>query len=130
MLQGVTSVGGSSGRGSDIRVHAVVNGLGPKFMLRVELQNASTAPLFGVMLFCSCDPKLYSVIGVSGSRQGAGYCIPVLLPGPKHFVELNVLSLDPSGRAGQVTIMMSQSDRTEPMLSAAVRMPASELVDV
>lgn len=72
-----------------------------------------------------------------------------------------MLSLDPSGRAGQVVLMLSQGDRcvavpspvvpcravvhcssnshrltvcvhcsTEPMLSAAVRMPASELVDV
>lgn len=34
-----------------------------------------------------------------------------MMQGPKHFIELNVLSLDPTGRAGQVIVMLSLKDR-------------------
>lgn len=129
---GVTSVGGgtTTGRGADIRIHAQVNGLGPKFLLRIELQNAAVLPLIGSVLYCSCDPKVYSVCGFGGSNQGAGYIIPVLLPGPKHIIEANVISLDPAGRAGQIVLMLSMPESSQPMLTAVVRMPTSELVDV
>lgn len=78
--------------------------------------------------------------------------VPVLLPGPKHIVETQLLSVDPQGRAGQILVMLytnhpsgnagaqgsgtqllpvanSVSQSCSPLLSAAVKMPACELIN-
>ena len=123
----MTSTGGGLGA-QDVRVQVQVQGLGPKFLLKISLQNSGTQPVMHARLLFSFDPELYVMGHDASSRQ----CIvmPVLLPGPKHTVEAEILSVDPQGRAGTVLLLLHAAASTSalPMLSATIRMPASELL--
>ena len=46
-----------------------------------------------------------------GHNSNSQQCIsvPVLLPGPKLLIETEVLNVDPQGRAGQITVMLTNS---------------------
>ena len=33
--------------------------------------------------------------------------IPMLLPGPKHIIETEILNIDPQGRSGSIGVMLS-----------------------
>ena len=112
----------------DVRVQVQVQGLGPKFLLKITLQNSGTQPVMHARLLFSFDSELYVMGHDANSRQ----CIvmPLLLPGPKHTVEAEILSVDPQGRAGAVLLLLhaAASPSALPMLSATIRMPASELL--
>jgi hypothetical protein len=55
-----------------------VNSLGPKFLLKVSLQNAGSQPLLQSRLLFTFDPDLY----VMGQDANSNQCIniPFLLP--------------------------------------------------
>jgi Bardet-Biedl syndrome 1 protein len=131
-FMGVTPLGSQ-----DIRIQVQVQGLGPKFLLKISLQNGSPQPITNSVLLFSFDSNLYVMGHDSSSQQSLS--IPVLLPGPKHCVETHVMSVDPQGRAGQVLLLLYSSSNSSvgissnpnsssciPMLSASVRMPTSE----
>lgn len=130
-FMGVTPLGSQ-----DIRIQVQVQGLGPKFLLKITLQNGSPQPITNSVLLFSFDTNLYVMGHDSSSQQSLA--IPVLLPGPKHVVETHVLSVEPQGRAGQVLLLLYSSAYASsavpgpnassciPMLSASVRMPTSE----
>ena len=112
----------------DVRVQVQVQGLGPKFLLRVTLQNGGTQPVIQARLLFSFDADLY----VMGHDVNSKQCIvvPFLLPGPKHTIEAEVLSVDPQGRSGSLLLLLyanNDSSNALPMLSATIRMPISEL---
>jgi hypothetical protein len=105
--------------------------LGPKFTLKITLQNSSPQPILRSRLMLTFDQNLYVMGHAENSYQSM--TIPILLPGPKHVIETQILSCDPQGRAGQILIMLLPSGEQEaaaggaiPLLSASVRMPASE----
>eukprot|EP00603_Paraphysomonas_imperforata_P008422 CAMPEP_0114427968 /NCGR_PEP_ID=MMETSP0103-20121206/8665_1 /TAXON_ID=37642 ORGANISM="Paraphysomonas imperforata, Strain PA2" /NCGR_SAMPLE_ID=MMETSP0103 /ASSEMBLY_ACC=CAM_ASM_000201 /LENGTH=599 /DNA_ID=CAMNT_0001597133 /DNA_START=109 /DNA_END=1908 /DNA_ORIENTATION=- len=148
---GATSMGMGGSTGSvlggnhpEIRIHAQVKGLGPRFMLSVYLQNAGQQPVLGSVLLFSFDAQLYqfgygsnivepddndfSGSKKSGNASHAKQCIsvPILLPGPRHAVEAELLSIDPNGRAGTVMILLANVRTSVPLLSATVKMPVSE----
>mmetsp|Transcript_13797 Transcript_13797/g.22981 ORF Transcript_13797/g.22981 Transcript_13797/m.22981 type:complete len:603 (+) Transcript_13797:119-1927(+) len=124
-LMGATAIGSN-----DIRLQIQVQGLGPKFLLKISLQNASTQPILQTHIVFSFDPNLYVMGHDLHSRQSV--VVPILLPGPKQLVETQVLSIDPQGRAGQILVLLyhlqasAASNNSMPMLSASVRMPAAE----
>ena len=57
--------------------------------------------------------------------------LPAILPGPKYVVDARVKSIDPSGRSGYILVLvyLPQSGTLQPLLSASVKMPASELLE-
>lgn len=123
-LMGATSIGSH-----DIRIQVQVHGLGPKFQLKLVLQNAGSHPIFQSRIVFSFDEELYRMGYDATSQQNI--VVPILLPGPKQTVETQVKCIDPQGRAGQILVLMynvaaSSSLSTMPMLSASVRMPVAE----
>ena len=124
---GVSSTLGGIGS-QDVRVQVQVQGLGPKFTLKITLQNGGAHPIVQSRLLFSFDSELY----VMGHDRHSKQCIvvPFLLPGPKHTIEAEILSVDPQGRAGTVLLLLYAMANTSamPLLSATVRMPASELL--
>ena len=132
--------------GVNVRVNVQVHGLGPKFILRIFLQNAGSSPLLGSKIIFSYDSTIYVV----KSLGGVNHSIPVsiLLPGPKHCFEAEVVCIDSQGRAGQIILMLSSAQKdggsryvilqiytmlstalsSVPLLSASVKMPSSELL--
>lgn len=123
-FMGVTPLGSQ-----DIRVQVQVQGLGPKFLIKMTLQNGSPQPITQSVLLFSFDPNLY-VMGHEKSSQHM-VPVPILLPGPKHLLETHVLCIDPQGRSGQISILLCNGKEEAavssiPLLSASVRMPTSE----
>jgi len=123
-LMGAAAIGSH-----DIRIQVQVQGLGPKFLLRISLQNASSHPILQTRIVFSFDPNLYVMGYDHNSCQNI--TVPVLLPGPKQLVETQVLCVDEQGRAGTILVLLynlatSAANSSMPMLSALVRMPASE----
>eukprot|EP00607_Mallomonas_marina_P007613 CAMPEP_0182419960 /NCGR_PEP_ID=MMETSP1167-20130531/4352_1 /TAXON_ID=2988 /ORGANISM="Mallomonas Sp, Strain CCMP3275" /LENGTH=517 /DNA_ID=CAMNT_0024595209 /DNA_START=56 /DNA_END=1609 /DNA_ORIENTATION=+ len=127
---------GASPLGSpEVRLNVQVQGLGPRFALRISLQNAGTTPIIQSSIVFSFDPEVYAM----GNQQhdgkavirGAGqqsFLVPILLPGPKHILEAEVMCIDERGRAGQILLLLvGNRSSCLPMLSATVRMPTSEL---
>lgn len=121
---GATSIGSH-----DVRIQVQVHGLGPKFQLKLLLQNAGTHPIFQSRIVFSYDEELYRMGYDVNSQQ----CImvPVLLPGPKQIFETQTMCIDPQGRAGQILVLLynvaaSSTVSSMPMLSASVRMPVAE----
>lgn len=133
------------GNHPEIRIHAQVKGLGPRFQLCVYLQNAGQTPVLGSVLLFSFDANLYqfgygtnmvepeendfSGSSKTGSALHSKQCIsvPILLPGPRHIVEAEILSVDAAGRAGSVLILLANAKASAlPLLSATVKMPVSE----
>jgi hypothetical protein len=95
--------------GVNVRVSVLVSGLGPKFLLRISLQNAGSSAVLNSKLVFSYDSALYSVRGV-GSRN-ASVPVPALLPGPKHCFEAEAVSIDPQGRAAQIILMLVSMEK-------------------
>lgn len=111
----------------DIRIQVKVHGLGPKFLLKMILQNAGQVPITQMKLVVSFDANLYVMGHSAASKQCLS--IPMLLPGPKYILETEVLSIDAQGRAGVVYLLLHKHGHpgSLPLLSASVRMPVSEL---
>jgi len=120
---------GTGGNGQEVRISAQVKGLGPRFLLCIYLQNVGHTPVMGLRLMFNYDSTLYSCgYGEEGGSSGQKHSIPIpiILPGPKHVVEAEMLSIDPMGRAGQVLVLLGSSSSSVPVLAATVRMPVSE----
>jgi len=105
-----------------------VMGIGPKFLIKISLQNSGNQPILNSKLLFIYDDELYA-IGYS-KRSVPVISVPILLPGPKHSVETEVMNIDPQGKAGQVVILMHQSGSSLPKLSVTVKMPLSELTQI
>jgi Bardet-Biedl syndrome 1 protein len=147
----MTATGGGVGSGSaqDIRISVQVQGLGPKFLLRVSLQNSGNHTFSALRVVFSFDTKAYTM-GFDEKSQQSLY-VSVLLPGPRAILETQILSIDPMGRGGQILCLVyrdnAQSnnlgastttggkDKSDavaplvsaiPLLSAAVKMPQAE----
>jgi hypothetical protein len=86
-----------------------VSGLGPKFILRVYLQNASNTPILNTRLVFSYDSQLYMVKSISGVNSTIP--VPILLPGPKHCYEAEVMCVDAQGRGGQIVVLLISTER-------------------
>uniref|UniRef100_A0A8C9LVC6 Bardet-Biedl syndrome 1 n=1 Tax=Piliocolobus tephrosceles TaxID=591936 RepID=A0A8C9LVC6_9PRIM len=74
-----------------LKLHAVVQGLGPTFKLTLHLQNTSTArPVLGLLVCCLYNEALYSL-------PRAFFKVPLLVPGLNYPLETFVESLSNKG---------------------------------
>ena len=53
--------------------------------------------------------------------------VPIILPGPMYNFDVSVKCLQPAMAAGNFTIYVCSEQRNQPMLSALVKMPVSEI---
>lgn len=113
------------GRSSNVKMNVKVEGLGPKFMIQLTLQNTGVSPVLNSRMLFSFDDGLYCM-GVTSQS----IFVPILLPGPKYTFETEIYNIDQLGRAGQVLVLMQSNDNSAvPILSASLLMPTSELFD-
>jgi len=108
----------------------LVAGLGPKFVMKLTLQNTGTVPVVNSRLLFSFDDEMYCMGYTNSSNATQCILVPMLIPGPKLTFEAEVLNIDPLGRAGRILVLM-QGDGSSavPILSASVLMPTSEMFD-
>ena len=112
----------------EVKINAEVLGLGPKFLLRISLQNTGKAAYFGSTLSFSFNPAYYCMGYSSDSLPSMP--VPLLLPGPKQIFETEIKCIDVHGRADNVLVVVAPSEKVNtsvPLVSATIRMPNSEM---
>jgi len=115
---GVSPVGGAS-----IRVNAQVQGLGPHFKIKLEVQNGGTKPLMGIPVAFDFNRNLYIM-------KKSQMVLPILLPGLMCHYEADIECFDENGGADVVKILLLNPNSTVPLVSAIVNMPRSELLEL
>ncbi|XP_023347799.1 Bardet-Biedl syndrome 1 protein homolog isoform X2 [Eurytemora carolleeae] len=105
-----------------IKLTAQVMGLGPMFRLIIVLSNTSSnIPSRNLYITFYCDDKLYKV-------QKPLILVPMLVPGLNYQFETLVESMSEMGIADQIRVFVSRNERIQPILSAIINMPVSEMV--
>ncbi|XP_063083640.1 Bardet-Biedl syndrome 1 protein isoform X2 [Cavia porcellus] len=103
-----------------LKVHAVVQGLGPTFKLTLHLQNTSAArPVLGLLVCFLYDEALYAL-------PRAFFKVPLLVPGLSYPLETFVQSLSSKGTSDIIRVLVLREGQSAPLLSAHISMPVSE----
>ncbi|ETV92493.1 hypothetical protein H310_13179 [Aphanomyces invadans] len=107
--------------GAAIRLHAKVQGMGPRFKIHLQLQNAGTKFASDAPLALHYDHTLYRV-------HPSLLIVPLLLPGVLYTYTVDVESVSPA--ADSIYIFVCGKGSCVPLVSAVVNMPLSELLAV
>ncbi|XP_059565970.1 Bardet-Biedl syndrome 1 protein isoform X1 [Myotis daubentonii] len=103
-----------------LKLHAVVQGLGPTFKLTLHLQNTSTArPILGLLICFLYNEALYAL-------PRAFFKVPLLVPGLSYPLETFVESLSDKGISDIIKVLVLREGQSTPLLSAHINMPVSE----
>ncbi|XP_052570397.1 Bardet-Biedl syndrome 1 protein isoform X2 [Peromyscus californicus insignis] len=103
-----------------LKLHAVVQGLGPTFKLTLHLQNTSTArPVLGLQICFLYNEALYAL-------PRAFFKVPLLVPGLSYPLETFVESLSSKGISDMIKVLVLREGQSAPLLSAHINMPVSE----
>ncbi|ELK13297.1 Bardet-Biedl syndrome 1 protein [Pteropus alecto] len=103
-----------------LKLHAVVQGLGPTFKLTLHLQNTSTArPILGLLICFLYNEALYTL-------PRAFFKVPLLVPGLNYPLETFVESLSDKGISDLIKVLVLREGQSAPLLSAHINMPVSE----
>ncbi|KAB0358083.1 hypothetical protein FD754_002239 [Muntiacus muntjak] len=103
-----------------LKLHAVVQGLGPTFKLTLHLQNTSAArPILGLVVCFLYNEVLYAL-------PRAFFKVPLLVPGLNYPLETFVKSLTDKGISDIIKVLVLREGQSTPLLSAHINMPMSE----
>jgi Bardet-Biedl syndrome 1 protein len=99
-----------------------MQGLGPLFKVKLNVQNTGTKPLFNVPVMLAPS----SIYRISPSQ----ILVPALVPGLLYQFEAEVQCMDQNGAADSIRVFICASNNSVvPVLSAIVKMPLSELLE-
>ncbi|XP_075401443.1 BBSome complex member BBS1 isoform X2 [Tenrec ecaudatus] len=103
-----------------LKLHAVVQGLGPTFKLTLHLQNTSAArPIVGLLVCFVYSEALYAL-------PRAFFKLPLLVPGLIYPVETSVEGRSDKGVSDIIKVLVLREGQSAPLLSAHINMPVSE----
>ncbi|XP_006860945.1 PREDICTED: Bardet-Biedl syndrome 1 protein isoform X2 [Chrysochloris asiatica] len=103
-----------------LKLHALIQGLGPTFKLTLHLQNTSVArPIVGLLICFLYSEALYAL-------PRAFFKVPLLVPGLSYPLETFVESLSDSGISDIIKVLVLREGQSAPLLSAHINMPGSE----
>uniref|UniRef100_F7EQ74 Bardet-Biedl syndrome 1 n=1 Tax=Ornithorhynchus anatinus TaxID=9258 RepID=F7EQ74_ORNAN len=111
----------AAAQGEPLKLHAVVQGLGPTFKLTLHLQNTSAVarPAVGLLVCFLYDEALYAL-------PRAFFKVPLLVPGLSYPLETTVECLSDKGVSDIIKVLVLREGRSAPLLSAHLNMPVSE----
>ena len=113
-------VGSTSGTSASLTLNASVFGLGPLFKLNLCVQNTGSRPVYRVQILFQWDTDMYN-------PSKSQIPVPIILPGPTYNFEVPIRCLQPSVASGTFNVCVCSPESCQPMLSAVVKMPLSEL---
>jgi len=105
--------------GSAMRLTAQVQGLGPRFKVKLELQNNGSKTVTGMSVAVNYNTMLYRL------KQSV-FSVPILVPGLSHRLDAEVECVDERGGADAIRVFVCSAKSVLPALSAIVNMPVSE----
>lgn len=108
---------------SSLRMNTVVQGLGPVFKVKVQLQNIGAAPLHAVrVVFCLSDDDMYRM-------PQQVFTIPTLLPSVPLSCEALVELVEGEVKGNAILVVASEPKSTNPLASTLVDLPEAELIE-
>jgi hypothetical protein len=105
---------------NSIKIHAEVEGIGPKFIIRVSLTNESQEAMVGLKMTCRLDTKIYQLVG---NLPGIG----CLLPYKPFIATIIVNNISEVGANGSIKIFVFEPGKTQPISGAIINMPLSDI---
>ena len=105
--------------GSSLRMTAQVQGLGPKFKLKLNVQNTGGKSVTHLAVTFNFNAMLYKL------KQPL-YHVPLLLPGVPYKIDAELECIDENGGADAIRVIVCNPKSVLPVLSAVVNMPISE----
>lgn len=123
---GLSTVTSSSSNSSNtnipnLRLNCTVQGLGPHFTLKIDLQNANNVCLKDLVLSVTYDSTLYYM-------ELPTLAIPIVLPNVRYVLQRNITSISPTGAAGTIRVHICRKDSlaTPSLITGIVGMPLSQ----
>ncbi|KAG8470997.1 hypothetical protein KFE25_009418 [Diacronema lutheri] len=107
--------------GQSVRLTAGVQGLGPLFKLRLNLQNLGNKPVVDLEMTFSANTMLYKL-------HTHVLQLPLLLPSVTYRCDCDVESIDEAGASDMVRVYVCTPTSKVPVISAVVTMPLSEVI--
>ncbi|KAG7396657.1 Bardet-Biedl syndrome 1 protein [Phytophthora boehmeriae] len=105
--------------GAAIRLNAQVQGIGPFFRIKLNIQNAGTKAVTDISVALHYDHELYRV-------PKSLLLIPLVIPNVQYIYAVDVESVSEVGAADNVSIFVCGKDSCVPLVSAVLSMPLSE----
>jgi len=110
--------------GAALRLKADIAGLGPRFILKMRIQNTGAKPVMNMPIMLVYNDKLYSA-------EKNQVIAPLLVPHVEYDMEVALTCLDPAAQySDELRIVMVNGDSAVPILSALVRIPLSDVTDM
>lgn len=107
--------------GSALRLTAQVQGLGPRFKIKISLQNTGTKGVADLCVALNYNALLYRL------KQSV-FDLPLMVPGLVHRLDVELDNVDENGTPDVVRVYVCAKSSLVPILSAVVNMPASEML--
>jgi len=107
--------------GSALRLTAQVQGLGPRFKIKLSLQNTGSKAVSDLSVALNYNAMIYRI-------KAALFGVPLLVPGLIHRIDAELECVDENGSADVVRVFVCPPKSAVPILSAIVTMPQSELL--
>jgi len=107
--------------GSALRLTAQVQGLGPRFKIKLSLQNTGSKGVSDLAVALNYNSLLYKL-------KHAVVDVPLLVPGLVHRLDAELECIVEDGAADVVRVYVCQNKSLVPILSAIVNMPQSEML--
>ena len=107
--------------GTALRLTAQVQGLGPRFKIKLSLMNTGSKAVSELCVALNYNALNYRV-------KAAVFDVPLLVPGLVHRIDAELECIDENGGADTVRVFVCPLKSLVPILSALVNMPQSELL--
>ncbi|CAM1320405.1 BBS1 (predicted) [Pycnogonum litorale] len=103
-----------------IKLSAQVQGLGPRFKLKLEVQNTSRdKPSVDLLITFQCDALMYSI-------HKNYISLPLLVPGVPYVFSTLVDCVSDLAVSDQIRVYIIKKDEMVPIVTAMINMPISE----
>lgn len=108
---------------SSLRMNAVVQGLGPVFKIKVQLQNVGETPIHAVrVVFCLSEDEMYRM-------PQQVFHIPTLLPSVPLSCEAMVELVEGEVKGNAILVVAAEPKSANPLASTLVDLPEAELIE-
>jgi Bardet-Biedl syndrome 1 protein len=107
--------------GSSLRLTAHVQGLGPLFKIKLNIQNTGTKSLTSIPIIFTFNQEIYKMPKPS-------MMIPVLVPSLVYNFEVDVECVDESAGADVIRVYVCNPQSAIPVITALVNMPLADFL--
>jgi len=107
--------------GSSLRLTAHVQGLGPLFKIKLNIQNTGTKPLMDIPLVFTFNHTIYRVARPS-------LTLPLLVPSLVYNYEVDVECIDEAAGADVIRVFVCHPHSAVPIITALVNMPLADFL--